>query len=80
MSCPRRKVRVEVAEDLVELLERLEALAKAVEDLPDARRLERTVHEAMKEVDRAMMEVCVRRKARQAVESADKSAKERSRG
>ena len=69
MSRPQRKVAVEVAVDLVELIERIEGLLEDAERLPDARRLEQTVHERMKEIDRAMMEVCVVRKAKQAAES-----------
>lgn len=68
MSCPQKKVTVEVAVDLVELIERMEGLVEKVEELPNARRLEQTVHEGMKEIDRAMMQVCVVRKAGQEAE------------
>jgi hypothetical protein len=69
MSCPQRKVPVDVAEDLVELIGQIEGLLEVVYGLPDARALERTVHEGLKEIDRVVMEVCVGRKAEQAVES-----------
>lgn len=67
MSCPQRKVPVDVAEDLVELIGRIERLVAVVEGLPDARVLEQTVHEELKEIDRAVMALCVERKAQQAL-------------
>jgi len=69
MSCPQRKVPVEVAEALVELIKGIEGLLKVVEGLADARVVEQRVHEELKAIDRAVMEVCVGRKAQQAVES-----------
>jgi hypothetical protein len=44
-------------------------LLEVVEGLPDARALEQTVHEELKAVDRAVMEVCVGRRADQVVAS-----------
>lgn len=66
MDYPAATVPVAVAEVLSGVVEYLQSLFASVESLPDARGLEKTVHEGLKEIDRRMMEVCVVRKASQA--------------
>lgn len=64
----RRVLRKRASGFLSEAVARLQALGEAVEALADARGLERLVHEGLKDVDRLVMEGCVRKKAEQACE------------
>ena len=62
------KVTVEMAGALVPVVAMLERMLEEVRGLPDGRGVEWTVHERLKAIDRASMEVCVQEKAREAAE------------
>lgn len=58
---------VHVPAQLLPVVELLTALFDKIDGLPDARKLETTVHQDFKRIEQQVMEVCVRHKAQQAV-------------
>lgn len=65
---PYSRSKISVPQPLVPVVQLLMTMFDTVEALPDARQLERTVHRDLKALERQSMEICVRRKAEQAVQ------------
>lgn len=59
---------VQVPTPLLPVIELLTNVFAAVDQLPDARKLELTVHQALKQIETQTMQDCVEHKARQAIE------------
>jgi hypothetical protein len=57
-----------IAPPLLPVVQLLQAMFDQVHELPDARRVERTVHQALKVIERQTMEICIQDKARQAID------------
>jgi hypothetical protein len=57
-----------LAPSLLPVVQRLQAMFEEVRALPDARKLELTVHQALKDIERQTMEICIQDQARQASE------------
>ena len=63
------QVRVAVPVVLVEVVELLVGAYEKAMGLPDVKKLEWTVHEGLKEIDRRTMEICFQQKAREVVDN-----------